>query len=128
MKFLITSITGFAGPHLANLLHKEGHEVYGLIRRTNGMESDIRDVIPDEVYESITFFYADLVITGLLEKCLKRMNLTVCFISPHNLILQLVSLTLSGRWKQTLSVVQLIQVIQDHQPDCKLMFCSTSEV
>ena len=22
----------------------------------------------------------------------------------------------------------LIQVIQDHQPDCKLMFCSTSEV
>lgn len=29
MKFLITGITGFAGPHLANLLHSEGHEVYG---------------------------------------------------------------------------------------------------
>ena len=31
MKFLITGITGFAGPNLANLLHKEGHEIYGLI-------------------------------------------------------------------------------------------------
>ena len=50
MKFLITGITGFAGPHLANLLHKEGHKIYGLIRRTNGMESDIRDVVSDEVY------------------------------------------------------------------------------
>ena len=60
MKFLITGITGFAGAHLANLLHKEGHEIYGLIRRTNGMESDIRDVVPDDVYESITFLYGDL--------------------------------------------------------------------
>ena len=47
MRFLITDITGFAGPHLANLLHSEGHEVFGLIRRTNGMESDILDVVPD---------------------------------------------------------------------------------
>ena len=59
-KFLITGITGFAGPHLANLLHKEGHQIYGLIRRTNGMESDIRDIVPDDVYESITFLYGDL--------------------------------------------------------------------
>ena len=60
MKFLITGITGFAGPHLANLLHARGHEVYGLIRRTNGMESDIRDVVPDDVYEDITFVYGEL--------------------------------------------------------------------
>ena len=60
MKFLITGITGFAGPHLANLLYEQGHEVCGLIRRTNGMESDIRDVVPDKVYEDITFFYGDL--------------------------------------------------------------------
>ena len=57
MNFLITGITGFAGPHLANLLHKNGHKIYGLLRRTNGMESDIRDVVPDDVYESITFLY-----------------------------------------------------------------------
>ena len=59
-KFLITGITGFAGAHLANLLHENGHEVYGLIRRTNGMEGDIRDVVSDDAYEAITFVYADL--------------------------------------------------------------------
>ena len=59
-KYLITGITGFAGAHLANLLYDEGHEVYGLIRRTNGMESDIRDVVSDAAYEAITFVYADL--------------------------------------------------------------------
>ena len=49
-KFLITGITGFAGPHLANLLHSEGHEIHGLIRNSNGREQDIRDVVNDEDY------------------------------------------------------------------------------
>ena len=30
MKYLITGITGFAGPHLANLLIRDGHEVFGI--------------------------------------------------------------------------------------------------
>ena len=68
MDFLITGITGFAGPHLANLLHKEGHQVYGLIRRTNGMESDIRDVVTDEVFNSIKFLYSDLTNYRVLRK------------------------------------------------------------
>ncbi|MFL5085923.1 MAG: GDP-mannose 4,6-dehydratase, partial [Xanthobacteraceae bacterium] len=50
MKYLITGITGFAGPHLANLLIGNGHEVFGLVRESNGREQDIRDVVPDEVY------------------------------------------------------------------------------
>ena len=45
-KYLITGINGFAGPHLANLLIEEGHEVYGLIRGSNGNETDICDVVP----------------------------------------------------------------------------------
>ena len=51
-KFLITGITGFAGPHLANLLYKEGHEVHGLIRNSNGREQDIRDVVDDDSYNN----------------------------------------------------------------------------
>lgn len=31
-KFLITGITGFVGPNLANLLLQNGHEVHGVIR------------------------------------------------------------------------------------------------
>jgi len=32
MKYLITGITGFVGPHLANLLVADGHDVVGLVR------------------------------------------------------------------------------------------------
>ena len=30
MKYLITGITGFAGPHLANTLFENNHEIHGL--------------------------------------------------------------------------------------------------
>ena len=60
MKYLITGITGFAGPHLANLLHNCGHEVHGLIRGSNGMETDILDVVPEKIFSSINFIYGDL--------------------------------------------------------------------
>ena len=72
MRFLITGITGFAGPHMANLLHKEGHEIHGLIRNTNGMENDIRDVVKDEVYSNIDFKYSDLKNYRVLQKIFKE--------------------------------------------------------
>ena len=129
MKFLITGITGFAGPHLANLLHREGHQVYGLIRRTNGMDSDIRDVVPDDVYESITFVYGDLVnyrsIRTIFEKeqfdgvfhLAAQSHPPTSFIDP-----------IGTMETNVMGGANLIQVIQDHQDNCKLMFCSTSEV
>ena len=58
--YLVTGITGFAGPHLANLLHSKGHTVYGLVRCSNGRENDIRDVISDDVYKGINFVYSDV--------------------------------------------------------------------
>ncbi len=61
MKFLITGITGFAGPHLANLLYEEDHQIHGLVRNTNGRENDIRDVVKDEIYSKINFHYSDLL-------------------------------------------------------------------
>ena len=79
-KYLITGITGFAGPHLANLLYKEGHEIYGLIRRTNGMESDIRDIVFDEVYNSITFLYADLTNYRSMRKVFEENQFDGCLL------------------------------------------------
>ena len=38
MRYLLTGITGFLGPHLAKQLIKNGHEVYGLLRGTRGSE------------------------------------------------------------------------------------------
>jgi len=129
MKFLITGITGFAGPHLANLLHREGHQVYGLIRRTNGMESDIRDVVPDDVYESITFVYGDLTNYRSLRTVFEKEQFDGVFhlaaqSHPPTSFLD----PIGTMDTNVMGSANLIQVIQDHQDNCKLMFCSTSEV
>ena len=129
MKFLITGITGFAGPHLANLLHREGHQVYGLIRRTNGMESDIHDVVSDDVYESITFVYGDLTNYRSLRTVFEKeqfdgvFHLAAQSHPPTSFIDPIGTMETN-----VMGSANLIQVIQDHQDSCKLMFCSTSEV
>ena len=129
MKFLITGITGFAGPHLANLLHKEGHEIFGLVRCSNGTENDIRDVVKDEVFNTITFLYADLTNQRAINKVIKNhqfdgvFHLAAQSHPPTSFIDPL------GTFEtNVMGSMHLIQAIEDHQPDCRLMFCSTSEV
>ena len=127
MKFLITGITGFAGPHLANLLYEQGHEVCGLIRRTNGMESDIRDVVPDKVYEDITFFYGDLTNYRSLVEIFKNNQ----FDGVFHLAAQSHPPTsfrdpIGTMDTNVMGSANLFQVIQDFQDNCKIMFCSSS--
>ena len=128
-KALITGITGFAGPHLANLLHSEGHEVFGLVRSSNGRENDIRDVVPDEVYKDITFLYGDLtnhrVINSVFENntfdgvfhLAAQSHPPTSFVDP-----------LGTFENNVMGSANLIQAVTDTQPDCRFMFCSTSEV
>ena len=129
MKFLITGITGFAGPHLANLLHNNGHKVYGLIRNSNGMENDIRDVVLDETVNNITFLCADLNNYRIIQQILKDnkfdgiFHLAAQSHPPTSFIDPL------GTFNDNImGSANLIQAITDHQPECVFMFCSTSEV
>ena len=129
MKYLITGITGFAGPHLANLLHKEGHEVSGLVRCSNGRENDIRDVVHDNVYSDIKFVYSDLTNHRLLDRIFNeneydgvfhlaaQSHPPTSFVDP-----------IGTMHDNVVGSANLIQAITDNQPDCKMMFCSTSEV
>lgn len=127
--YLVTGITGFAGPHLANLLHSEGHTVYGLVRCSNGRENDIRDVVPDEVYRDINFVYSDL-------KSLRNLNRIFTeheFDGVYHLAAQSHPPTsfrdpVGTMEENVIGSANLIQAITDNQPDCKMMFCSTSEV
>jgi len=41
MRFLITGITGFAGPHLATRLHADGHDVFGIRRGRRDANADL---------------------------------------------------------------------------------------
>jgi len=129
MKFLVTGITGFAGPHLANTLYAHGHEVFGLVRCSNGRENDIRDVVKDEVYNSIEFLYSDLRNHRTLDSLFKTYKFDGVFHlaaqshPPTSFIDPL------GTFEDNImGTANLIQAITDNQPDCKLMFCSTSEV
>ncbi len=60
MKYLVTGITGFAGPHLAMQLIAEGHEVHGVVRTANGREQDLLDIMNPEIIDQICFHYLDL--------------------------------------------------------------------
>ncbi len=129
MKYLITGITGFAGPHLANLLHGHGHEVAGLVRCSNGSENDIRDVVSDEVYRDIEFLYSDLTNFRVLNDLFKKHQFDGVFHLAAQSHPPTSFIDPIGTFEtNVMGSSNLIQAITDNQPGCRLMFCSTSEV
>ena len=72
MKYLITGITGFAGPNLAKLLLKNGHEVHGIVRTANGRELDLIDIMSLDELNKIKFHYLDLKHYYSIDKLLKN--------------------------------------------------------
>jgi len=129
MTYLITGITGFAGPHLANLLIENGHTVYGLVRNSNGRETDILDVVPEENFQKIKFLYSDLTNFRTLNNLFKEnkfdgvFHLAAQSHPPTSFIDPIGTMEAN-----VMGSANLIQAILDNQPECKLMFCSTSEV
>lgn len=129
MKYLITGITGFAGAHLAELLFKEGHEVYGLVRGSNGMESDILDTVSPECFAAIKFLYANIedyqAIAEIFEKTYfdgvfhlaAQSHPPTSFLNP-----------LDTFRTNIMGSANIIDAITKWSPGTKLMFCSTSEV
>jgi len=129
MKYLITGITGFAGPHLANVLHNEGHEIYGLVRGSNGMETDILDIVSDEAFSKITFLYSDLKNFRTLTNIFKKHKFDGVFHLAAQSHPPTSFIDPIGTFEtNVMGSVNLIQAILDNQPDCKLMFCSSVEV
>jgi GDP-4-dehydro-6-deoxy-D-mannose reductase len=129
MKYLITGITGFLGPHLANKLIEDGHEVFGLVRINMGRENDIRDIVPDENFKKINFVFGDLCNYRALDAIFKKN----AFDGVFHLAAQTHPPTSFtdpiGTWEWNVSgSVNLMTVLKDNQPDCKLLFCSTVEV
>lgn len=129
MKYLITGITGFVGPHLANLLVGQGHEVCGLIRSSNGREQDIRDIVPDGIYTKLTFVYGDLTDFRSLDRIFKEQT----FDGVFHLAAQSHPPTSFRDPYETFQInatgtVNLAEAIALHQSSCKMMLCSTSEV
>jgi len=129
MRYLITGITGFAGPHLANLLIKEGHDVFGLIRATNGREQDLRDVIPAENFNKLKFLVGDLIFPRHMDKIIKKHQFDGVF---HLAAQSHPPISFANpRYTHDTNVngtYNLLDSVINHSPDTDFMFCSTSEV
>ena len=129
MKYFITGITGFAGPHLAQLLLQEGHTVHALVRESNGREMDLLDILDADEIHKINFLYADLTEYRSLSDIFSKDAYDGVFhlaaqSHPPTSFLDPVGTFMTN----VQGTVNLIDVIQRHQKDCSLMFCSTSEV
>ncbi len=132
-RILITGITGFAGPHLANCLIRDDLEhqikLYGLVRASNGRENDIRDVVPDEVFDRITFLYGAFDDYTSLERMFKLTRFDEIYHlgaqSHPGLSFKHPRYTFVTN---AMGTVNLVSLVEKWMPDCKFMNCSTSEV
>ena len=129
MRCLITGITGFVGPHLANFLLEQGHTVWGFVRAANGREDDIRDVVPDRNFEKLNFLYGDL---ADYDSCLRAMQAEQ-FDAVYHLAAQSHPPTSFADPRGTFFInaagtVNLAEAIRSTSPSCRMLFCSTSEV
>jgi len=129
MKYLITGITGFAGPHLANLLVQEGHDVFGLIRCSNGRETDILDIVSQESFNKIKFIYCDLRDEKRIGDVFKNnkfdwvAHLAAQSHPPTSFVDPM------GTFQDNIiGSSNIINSVTRYQPNCKIFFCSTSEV
>jgi GDP-4-dehydro-6-deoxy-D-mannose reductase len=129
MKYLITGITGMAGPHLASLLVAQGHQVHGLIRQGNGRESDILDVVPAQHYNEILFVLGDL----LHRRSLERIFTDTKYDGVFHLAAQSHPPTSFREPYETFETnaigsLNIMDVIASVSAECKMLNCSTSEV
>lgn len=129
MRYLITGITGFLGPHLANKLIDEGHEVFGLVRINMGRENDIRDVVPEDKFAKIKFVYGDLTNFRKLDNIFKENQFDGVFHLAAQTHPPTSFTDPIGTWEwNVMGSVNLMTALLDNQPQCKFVFCSTVEV
>lgn len=128
-RYLITGITGFAGAHLAQLLHNEGHKVFGMVRKSSGLETDILDVVSVDCYKDITFLYADLEDRESILELFKNnlfdgiFHLAAQSHPPTGLSHPILTMRVN-----VMGSTYIAEAIEKYQPDCVFMFCSSSEV
>ena len=127
MKFLVTGITGFAGPNLAKLLLKEGHEVHGVIRCPNGRQTDLLDILTQDEYNAITFHSLDIKHYFSVKKMFDAQffdgvfHLAAQSHPPTSFTDPILTFQ-----ENVIGTVNLITALE--KSETKFMFCSTSEV
>jgi len=129
IRYLITGINGFVGPHLAKLLIDEGHDVAGLVRETNGRKIDMMDVLSDKYYSKIDFYHGDLVNKETIFHLFSNNKFDGVFHLAAQSHPPTSFLDPIGTFNTNANgTIHIVEGIREFRPQCKLMYCSTSEV
>lgn len=129
MNCLITGITGFLGPHLAKLLISNGHNVYGILRGTRGSEQELKDLLSQDEFNKITFIYGDIIHYRTIDKLFKDYKFDIVFHLAAQTHPPTSFKDPIGTWEtNVIGSINLITCLQDSQPNCHFIFCSTVEV
>lgn len=133
MDYLITGITGFAGPHLAKLLLSKGHNVHGIVRGTHGREVELLDTLTHVELEEIKFHYLDLKHYYSIRKLLFDVKFDGIFHlaaqSHPPTSFQDPILTFEDNVTSSLNLITAVQEVKKNLLySIKFMFASTSEV
>ena len=129
MNYLITGITGFAGPHLAKLLLSKGDKVYGLVRGSNGREMDLLDILEVHEISAIHWVYGDLTNYASIRQALSEIELDGIFhLAAQSHPPTSFKNPIDTFNSNVMGTVNLIDAIEKTQNTCHFHFCSTSEV
>jgi GDP-D-mannose dehydratase len=127
MKFVITGITGFVGPHLAKSLLEKGHEVVGLTRSMSKCDGT-RDVLGDLI-NKVEFGYLDIeneksVIESLSSRKFDGLFHLAAFTHPPSSFER----PTEAFRANALGTAYICDAIEKYNKQAVMMQCSTPEV
>jgi len=128
MKYLITGIAGFVGPHLANLLVNEGHDVIGLMHHKE-KKKNVKEIMPEDVFNKVEFIKGDITSQSDMENLIKEHNFDGVFhlAAQSNIPISIKNPRMTHETNVN-GTYNIVDAIANYSPKTRLLFCSTSDV
>jgi len=122
MKSLITGVTGFAGSHLAELLLKEGHEVYGTARWRSKLDNI------EHIRKDIHLLNADLRDALSMDTVVKESNPDYIFhLAAQSFVYSSWRAPVDTMETNAIGTINLFEAVRKFNPDIKIQFAGSSE-
>ncbi len=100
-----------------------------MLRGTRGSEQEIKDLLSEDEFNKITFLYGDIVHFRTIDKLFKEYKFDVVFHLAAQTHPPTSFKDPIGTWEaNVMGSINLITCLQDYQPSCHFIFCSTVEV
>jgi len=127
MKYLITGLTGFVGPHLAKHLIENNHQVVGTYRYFNKIDK-MQDIL-ENLVDKITMIRCDFKYETDIENLIRYHHFDGIFnLGAMTSIPESFNDPRTCFQINALATINLCDNIKKYNPKCNLLHCSTGEV